>query len=48
MGRRCGTAMKMKIGDEGLGEMGRRRGTAMKMKIGDEDEPRSTKQRVDE
>ena len=29
MGRWQGTAMKMKIGDEGLGEMGRRRGTAM-------------------
>ena len=29
MGRRHGTAMKMKIDDEGLGKMGRRRGTAM-------------------
>ena len=29
MGRWCGTAMKMKIGDEGLGEMGRWCGTAM-------------------
>ena len=28
MGRWCGTAMKMKIGDEGLGEMGWRRGSA--------------------
>ena len=31
MGRGRGTVMKMKIGDEGLGEMGRWRGTAMKM-----------------
>ena len=28
--------MKMKIGNEGLGEMDWQRGTAMKMKIGDE------------
>ena len=31
MGRWHGTAMKMKIVDEGLGEMSWRRGTVMKM-----------------